>query len=258
MVIRADQSGDVVSRMNAFLVQNPDTVRDAVREFGRLCPEVGQGADGIFLGVIGHQVPHVEILTAGVRHGGCVAQVYTGVEGTVGERHYLQHPAAHHRPIDLMSGLNIRRDGGLFRVQRLVVIQNCCGEDSGIRVIVFHGKIQLLERTEHAVGDNTPELALFNLHAAGEQRVVFGHGDQVPLVDIPGSGDNLNRLRFPHVDLTDPHVVGVRVALQLDDASRHHIFQGSVQYLCVLHLGAGERHRLRKLLVVCFHLDELI
>ena len=78
---------------------------------------------------------------------------------------------------------------------------------------------------------------------------MLGHGHYVALVDVPGTGDDLGGLVSAYIQLADPHVVGVRVLLHLHDAAGHHVFQGFVQDLGDLHLGAGEGHGLREVAV---------
>ena len=52
-----------------------------------------------------------------------------------------------------------------------------------------------------------------------------------------------------HVQLADPHVVGVRVLFHGQNAPGHHVFQGVVQNLGDLHLGTGDGHGLGKVVV---------
>ena len=76
-----------------------------------------------------------------------------------------------------------------------------------------------------------------------------GHGYQVTLVDVPCAGDDLDGGFLAHVQLADPHMVGIRMLFHVDDASGHHVFQRLVQNLGDLHLGAGEGHGLREVTV---------
>ena len=156
------------------------------------------------------------------------------------------YPGGHHGAVDLVAGLHVCRDGGLGRVQRMIVIQQRGGGDDSFGIVVLSGEAQLFEGAEHTIGYHAPELALFNLHTAGKQGLVLGHGDQIAFVNVPGTGDNLGGLPFADINLADPHVVGVRVALHGDNPSGHHIFQRVVEHLGDFHLGAGKGHGLGK------------
>ena len=166
---------------------------------------------------------------------------------TVGLGLTFQHFAADHGAEHLVPGLDVGGDGGLLRVQRLVVVQQRGGGDDSVGIIVLGGEAQLLQGAEHTVGRYAPELALFNFRAVGEQGLVLGHGHQIAHMDIPCAGDDLGRLRLSHVDLADPHVVAVRVLFHGQNLAHHHVFQGFIQRRDGLHLGAGEGHGLVKL-----------
>ena len=45
------------------------------------------------------------------------------------------------------------------------------------------------------------------------------YGHQIAGMDVPGAGDDLYRFGLPRVDLADPHMVAVRVALHGQDAA---------------------------------------
>ena len=55
------------------------------------------------------------------------------------------------------------------------------------------------------------QLALCDVHAAGQLGIVLGHGDKVALMHVLRAGDDLHGLARADVDLADPHVVGVFV-----------------------------------------------
>ena len=145
---------------------------------------------------------------------------------------------------------------GLFRIDRPIIVQQGGGLDDGIGEIPLV-QAQLAEGAEHAVGEDAPQLAPLDLLPAGEGGLVQGHGDQIPLVDVPGPGDDLNGLILAHVQPADPHVVAVRVALHLLDAAHHHVFDLRPQVLGGLHLGAGEGHGLGELFIISVNRDEL-
>ena len=123
-------------------------------------------------------------------------------------------------------------------------------------VVVGHAKFFI--GAEHAVGDLAPELALLNVNAPGQGAVVQGHGYQVPLGAVLSAGDDLNLLLLAHVHLADPHVVGVFVALDLRDAANHHVGDLLALYLGDLHLGAGEGHIFREIVVTGVYRDKFI
>ena len=83
-----------------------------------------------------------------------------------------------------------------------------------------------------------------------------GHGHQVAGVDVPGAGDDLHRLGLAGVDLADPHVVGVGVALHGQDAAHHHVGDLSAQVVGQLHLGPGQGHGLGKIMVIGVYGDK--
>ena len=66
MVVCADDGLDVVTRGDALLPQHKNAIGDAVGELGLLGMEVRQGADGVVLGAVGHQIVGVDVGTDGV------------------------------------------------------------------------------------------------------------------------------------------------------------------------------------------------
>ena len=246
MIVRADDLGHIVAGLH-ILVQHEDAVGDAVGELLLLRVEILQRADGIGLGVVGHQIARMEVGAGSVGRGGGAADVQRGVVLSVGLGLTFQHLAADHGAEHLVPGLDVGGDGGLLRVQRLVVVQQGGGGDDGVGIVMLGGEAQLLQRAQHPVGHHAPELALFDFRTVGEQGLVLGHGHQIAHMDIPCAGDDLGRLRLSHVDLADPHVVAVRVLFHGQNFAHHYIFQGFVQSRHRLHLGAGEGHGLVKL-----------
>ena len=117
---------------------------------------------------------------------------------------------------------------------------------------------KLLERAEHAVGGNAAQLALGDLHAAGQQGVVQGGRHQVAHMDVPGPGADLYRLALADVDLADQHMVGIGVLLQGHNAAHLHVMDVLAQVLGDLHLGAGQGHGLGELSVGGINSDKLI
>ena len=79
MVVRADDHGSISSPGLHVLVQHEDAVGDAVGELLLLRVEILQRADGIGLGVVGHQIARMEVGAGGVGRGGGAADVQRGV-----------------------------------------------------------------------------------------------------------------------------------------------------------------------------------
>ena len=115
--------------------------------------------------------------------------------------------------------------------------------------IVMQRQAELLERAHHAVGRLTAQRAGVDLLAVGQQRAIKRDGDQVADPLILRAGHDLDRRIAAHVDLTDPHMVGVRVAHHLHDAAGDDVVNVPVQVRERLHLGAGEGHCLGKVVV---------
>ncbi len=246
----ADDLRDVVAGLHIILVQDEDAVGDAVGELRLLGVEVGQRADGVGLGVVGHQIALVQVGADGVGTGGRAAEVETGMECAVGPAARTRAPSPPRpRAEHLVTGLDVGGDGGLVGVEGLVVVQKGGGGDDGVGEVVLGGQAQLLERAEHTVGQHAAQLALFDLHAAGQHGLVQGHGHQIAHVDVPRAGDDLHRLLPADVELADPHVVAVGVLFHGEDLARDHVFEALVQSLDGLDLGAGERHFIVELLV---------
>ena len=155
-----------------------------------------------------------------------------------------------------MAGLDIRRDGGLFLVQGMVIIQQSGGSNDTVGKIPLV-QSQLLQRAHHAVGEDAPQLALFDLLAAGKGGFVERYRHQIPGVDIPGAGDDLDGLCLPDIQLADPHMIGVGMALHGGDAAHHHIGDLSAQILGDFHLGSGEGHGLGKVFIIGINGDKL-
>ena len=115
---------------------------------------------------------------------------------------------------------------------------------------------QLLEGAEHTVGHLTPELALLNLHPAGQGGFVEGHRYQVALLDILSAGNDLDGGVLTHLYLADPHMVAVFVALDLSHPAHDHAADLRTLLLRGLHLGAGEGHSLREFLIIGLYCDK--
>ena len=164
----------------------------------------------------------MEVGADGVRHSGGAAQVQTGVEGVVRLAGALQDLGAHHRPGTPCHRAGCRRGWRACPCPGVVVVQDGGGDDSGVGEVPLI-QPQLIEAAHHAVGLHAPQLALLDLLAAGEGGVVQGHGHHIAGVDVPGAGDNLDGRALAHIQLADPHVVGIRVALHGEDGAHHDI-----------------------------------
>ena len=73
--------------------------------------------------------------------------------------------------------------------------------------------------------------------------------DMVANVDVPRARDDLHRLRLTDVDLQDPHMVGILVALHFEHLAHDHVLEVFVGALDGLDLRAGERHIVVELLI---------
>ena len=120
------------------------------------------------------------------------------------------------------------------------------GEHAGQVVL---GQAQLGEGAQHAVGYLASELALGDVHAAGQPGIVQRGGHQVALVDVLRAGDDLHRLFLAHVHLADEHVVRVGMAHHGEHLAHHHVLDIRVHPLPGFHLLAENRQGLHKFLV---------
>ena len=242
-------------------MEDEDAVVNAVGELPLLRAEVGEGADGVCLCIVSHQIKLVKILTVCHQRSSAGTVILRADQRTlplaVSGGGDIGHACAYDRAVNLIPRLDARRDGGLLRVDGLVVVQKGGGGDGGVGEVPLV-QAQLAEGAEHTVGEDAPQLAPLDLLPAGEGGLVQGHGDQLPLVDVPGPGDDLDGLALTHVQPADPHVVAVRVALHLLDAAHHHVLDLRPQVLGGLHLGAGEGHGLGELFIAGVNGDELI
>ena len=87
------------------------------------------------------------------------------------------------------------RQGGLFALEHVIVAQDSGSLDDAVGEIALV-QCQLAQGAQHPVGGHAPELALGDLHAAGQQALVLGYGHQVAHVDVPGAGADLDGLLF--------------------------------------------------------------
>ena len=80
-------------------------------------------------------------------------------------------------------------------------------------------------------------------------RAVQCRGDIVSHMDVPRAGNDLHGLSLTDVDLADPHVVGVFMALHLENFADDHVLEVLVGTLDGLDLRAGERHLVVEFLI---------
>ena len=120
------------------------------------------------------------------------------------------------------------------------------GKDPGQIIL---GQAQFPKGAEHTVGHFSSELALGDVNAAGEPGIVQGSGNQVTLMDILGTGDDLHRRFLSHVHLADKHMVGVGVPDHGEDLAHYHILDFGVHPLPGLYLLAEDRQGLYKFLI---------
>ena len=104
------------------------------------------------------------------------------------------------------------------------------------------GQAQLLERAHHAVGSYAAQLALGDLHAAGQRGLVLCN--RADLANGLGSnvgrtGNDLYRLLLTEVELADFQVVGIRMIHNGEDLAGNNIFDLLTEVVNLLDLGAG-------------------
>ena len=104
------------------------------------------------------------------------------------------------------------------------------------------GQTQLLERAHHAVGRHATQLALGDLHAAGQGGLV--QADRADLANgrrryIGCAGDDLHRLLLADIELADLQMVGVRMVDNGQDLAGHNVFDLCAEVVDLLDLGAG-------------------
>ena len=259
VIVQPEQGGGIVTGL-AVLVEDEDAVGDAVGELLLLCAQVIESADVVLRRVIGDKVACVQVHAPGLgadRVGSGVEQeCVSGIANGLNMLDLSGDDLAEY----LVAGLNVGGDGGLCRVDGVIVTENCGGGDDGIgEVMQRHAK--LLERAEHTVGGHAAQLALGDLHIAGQQGVVQRDRDDIALMDVPRAGAYLYRLVLAHVYLGDEHMVRIGVFLDRDDAPGLHAVHGLAEIIRDLDLGAGNRHGLAEGAVVIFfkaEIDELI
>ena len=248
MIVAAEKRRHIVTGL-AVLMQDQDAVGNAVRKLLLLGVQILERADGLLAGVIGHQIARVDVLA--VRHGDSLAAAQ--IQGAApavhtGQLHRLDR-RGNDLAKDLVAGLDVSGDGGLGRVDGVIVAQDS-GRLDGRVVEIVNREFKFLERAEHTEGLDATELTLGNFHAAGQQRVMQSRGDKIALMDVPGAGADLYWCILAHLQLADQHMVGIGVLLQLQDLADLDVFHARREILRDLNLGAGDRHRLSKGLVV--------
>ena len=97
-----------------------------------------------------------------------------------------------------------------------------------------------------------------NVRKLTANHLVIADEHHIAGVDVPGAGDNLDGRALAHIQLADPHVVGIRVALHGEDGAHHDIGDLGSPVLGGLHLGAGEGHGLGKVFIVGVDVHKLV
>ena len=259
VVVAAEDDGHIVAGL-AVLVENEDTVGNAVRELLLLRAEIIQRKYRILLGVIGHEIARVDVLAVGHGIGRGFAEVERDLPQAVALVLHVERLCRDDAAENLVSGLDVGGDGGLCGIDRMVVAEDGGGLYLRVGEIVQIA-VKLLERAEHTGGLHAAQLALRYLHAAGQQGIVQRRGDEIAAVDVPRAGAYLHRLRFADVYLRDEHVVGVGVLLDGENAADLDVLYRLAQVLGHFDLGAGDGHGLGEALVVIFikaQVDEFI
>ena len=238
--VQAQNGSDVVAGL-AVLVQDKNTVVDAVGELSLLSVQVSQSTDGVGLGVVSNHVTFVQVLAVGIGAGSLIAQIQAGMVDTIALSGALQYLGSYNRAKDLVAGLNVSGNGGLFGIQRLIIVQQGSSSDDTVGEITLL-QLQLFERAQHTVGRNTAQFALFDFDAAGQGRLVQSSGNQITHMNVPGTGNNLNGLILADVDLADPHMVRVGMTLHRDDLTNYNIGNLIGRAFPAAHHGTGHGH----------------
>ena len=145
-------------------------------------------------------------------------------------------------------GVVIADDGVDVITGFAVFLQNPDAVFNGIGKII-QGKPQFFQGAEHAVGNLAAKLALGNMDAAGQTRIMQGGRNQIALVDILRTGNDLNRLFLADIDLTDPHMVGILVADDGNDLADNHVGNFRVHALIGFHLLTCNGQRFHKFFI---------
>ena len=211
--------------------------------------EVVGGQDAVGAQIQSHEIAGVDVLAVGghVQHG--VAHVDGTLIGLISSGLDGIHLTGHDLAENLQARVQLFRQGGLFALEHVIVAQDSGSLDDAVGEITLV-QCQLGQGAQHPVGGHAAELALGNLHAAGQQALVLGHGHQVAYMDVPSAGADLDGFLFAHVHLGDPHVVAVGMVFHGQDFAHHHILELSGVIFKGLHLGTGEGHCLGKLFVI--------
>ena len=102
---------------------------------------------------------------------------------------------------------------------------------------------------EHTIGFFATELALGDVNTAGEIRVVQRSGNQVALMDVLGTGDNLDGFLFAHINLADPHMIGIFMADNGQNLANLYILDFAVHSLPGFYLLAEDSELLHILFI---------
>ena len=136
----------------------------------------------------------------------------------------------------------------VFTDGAVLIIQNpdAVLEDAG--QIVF-GQTQFFVAAEHAVGLFASQLALGDVNAAGQPGIVQGSGNQIALMDVLGTSDDLNGLFLAHIHLADKHMVRVGMGNDADDLADNHVFDLGIHPLVGFHLLAEHGQSFYKIFI---------
>ena len=248
VIIIADYSADIVAGL-AILTEDKNTVGNAVGELLLLCVQILKSAHLAELCVVSEHIAVVDILAVGDDLDLTGAQIKLQLPLELAVALNMQHVGCNYGAVYTVTVVNVGADGGLFGVDGMVVTQNGGGLYLTVG-IVMGGQRKLFEGAEHTGGLNTAQLALFNLHAAGQQGLVQSHGYKVAHMDVPCTGADLYRLFLSHIQLCHQHMVGIGVLVQREDLAHHNAVHALAEILGDFHLGARDGHSLGKTSVV--------
>ena len=248
MVVHADERADVVAGL-AVLMQHEDAVGDAVGELLLLCVQVGEGAYPARGAVIGDHVPYVDVLAVADGLPDTAAAVDLDLPQVNTVLLNVRHLRRDDRAEYLVTGGDVGRDGGLLRVDGVIIAKDGGGLYLAVGVVVRR-QPQLLERAEHTVRLHAAQLAARDLRPVGEKGVMQRRGHKVAHVDVPRACADLHGFFPARVYLRHEHMVRVGVPFYREDAPDFDVFDLAAQILRDLYLRAGDGHRLAEGAVV--------
>ena len=145
-----------------------------------------------------------------------------------------QHLEIHHRVVDAQDGPHVRAQGII-----LLENQQARRAHGGVQL---HGHAQLLGGAEHALAGHAAQLALLDLHAAGEPGAHLGHGHQDARLAVGRAADDLQGLALANVHGGYAQMVAVGMGDAGEHPAHHHVLHLGAQVFIALHAVAAHNH----------------